>query len=49
MAEGMRDEMGELGKVKEVDGEEAMSAVVAEIRALEAAGEVFFVAEDEEE
>jgi len=49
MAEGMRDEMGELGKVKEADGEEAMSAVVAEIRELEAAGEVFFVAEDEEE
>jgi flagellar motor switch protein FliG len=49
MAEGMRDEMGELGKVKEADGEEAMSAVVAEIRALEAAGDVFFVAEDEEE
>jgi len=49
MAEGMRDEMSELGKVKEADGEEAMSAVVAEIRELEAAGEVFFVAEEEAE
>lgn len=49
MAEGMREEMAELGKVKEADGEEAMSAVVAEIRELEAAGEVFFVAADEDE
>ncbi|MCK4713748.1 MAG: flagellar motor switch protein FliG, partial [Marinosulfonomonas sp.] len=49
MAEGMREEMKELGKVKEADGESAMGAVVAEIRALEAAGEVFFVAADEDE
>lgn len=49
MAEGMREEMKELGKVKEADGEAAMSAVVAEIRELEAAGEVFFVAADEDE
>ncbi len=49
MAEGLREEMKELGKVKEADGEEAMSAVVAEIRELEAAGEVFFVAGDEDE
>jgi len=46
MAEGLREEMKELGKVKESEGEEAMSAVVAEIRELEAAGEVFFVAAD---
>ena len=49
MAEGIRDEMKELGKVKEADGEEAMGAVVAEIRELEAAGEVFFVAAEEDE
>lgn len=49
MAEGMRDEIKELGKVKEADGEDAMSAVVAEIRELEAAGEVFFVAAEEDE
>lgn len=49
MAEGMREEMVELGKVKEADGEEAMSAVVAGIRELEASGEVFFVAADEDD
>lgn len=49
MAEGIREEMTELGKVKEADGEEAMSAVVAEIRELEAAGEVFFVAADDDD
>ncbi|KPU84469.1 flagellar motor switch protein FliG [Marinosulfonomonas sp. PRT-SC04] len=49
MAEGIREEMKELGKVKEADGEEAMSAVVAQIRELEAAGEVFFVAAEEDE
>jgi len=49
MAEGIREEITELGKVKEADGEEAMSAVVAEIRALEAAGEVFFVAAEDDE
>jgi len=49
MAEGLREEMRELGKVKDTDGEAAMSKVVAEIRELEAAGEVLFVAEDEAE
>ncbi len=49
MAEGIREEIKELGKVKAADGETAMGAVVAEIRELEAAGEVFFVAADEEE
>lgn len=48
MAEGLREEMKELGKVKEADGEAAMSEVVSEIRELEAAGEVLFVAEDED-
>lgn len=49
MAEGIREEMAGLGKVKEADGEEAMSAIVGIIRELEAAGEVFFVAADEDE
>lgn len=49
MAEGIREEIKELGKVKEADGEVAMGAVVAEIRELEAAGEVFFVAAEEDE
>lgn len=49
MAEGIREEMNELGKVKDADGEEAMSAVVAEIRELEATGEVLFVTAEEDE
>ena len=49
MAEGIREEMKELGKVKEADGETAMSAIVAEIRELEATGEIFFVAAEEED
>jgi flagellar motor switch protein FliG len=36
-----------LGKVKDKDGEEAMNAVVAAIRELEAAGEIFLIAGDE--
>ena len=48
MAQSLRDEMANLGKVKEKDAEEAMSAVVAAIREMEAAGEIFLVAEDED-
>lgn len=47
MAGSMREEMEALGKVKERDGEEAQNAVVAAIRELEAAGEIFLVAEDD--
>ncbi len=47
MADTIREEIQELGAVKEKDGEAAMAKVVNEIRELEAAGEVFFVAEDE--
>jgi len=46
MADQIRDEVGELGKVNEADGDTAMSAVVATIRELEAAGDIFLVAED---
>ncbi|QDC11574.1 flagellar motor switch protein FliG [Oceanicola sp. D3] len=49
MAEGLREEMAELGKVKEKDGEEAMTAVVAEIRRLEADGELILVSPDDAE
>jgi len=49
MAEGIREEMNELGQVKEAVGEEAMGAVVAEIRELEAAGEISFIVEDDSE
>ncbi|WP_428337375.1 flagellar motor switch protein FliG [Paenirhodobacter sp.] len=48
MAANLRDEMANLGKVKDKDAEEAMNAVVAAIRELEAAGELYFVAEDED-
>ncbi|SIN93971.1 flagellar motor switch protein FliG [Vannielia litorea] len=48
MAESLREEMAEKGKVKEKDGEEAMTAVVAEIRRLEAEGEIILLSPDEE-
>lgn len=48
MAASLRDEMAALGKVKDKDAEEAMNAIVAAIRALESAGEIFLVAEDAE-
>jgi flagellar motor switch protein FliG len=47
MAASLRDEMANLGKVKEKEAEEAMSAIVNAIREMESAGEVFLVAEDE--
>ncbi len=47
MAGQMREEMEALGKVRERDGEEAQNAVVAVIRDLEAAGEIFLVAEED--
>ena len=49
MADGLRDEIGEMGPIKDADGEAAMGKVVAEIRELEAAGEVLFVAQEEAE
>jgi len=49
MAESLREEMAERGKVKQKDGEEAMNAVIGEIRALQAAGELVFKAEESEE
>lgn len=48
MAQSLRDEMANLGKVKEKDVEEAMGLIVAAIREMEAAGEIFLVAEDED-
>lgn len=50
MAGNLRDEMANLGKVKDKDAEVAMSAVIAQIREMEAAGEIFLVAgEDPDE
>ncbi len=48
MAASLRDEMANLGKVKEKDAEEAANEVVNAIREMEASGEIFLVAEDEE-
>lgn len=47
MAETLREEMGELGTVDEDAGEEAMGALIAEIRRLEAEGEIHLVAKEE--
>ena len=47
MAAQMKEEAEALGKVKERDGEEAMNAVVFVIRELEAAGDIFLVAEED--
>ncbi|MBY6092721.1 flagellar motor switch protein FliG [Maritimibacter alkaliphilus] len=49
MAEQLREEAKDLGKVKPRDAEEAMKAVVAVIRELEAAGEILLLADEEEE
>lgn len=47
MAQGLREEIAGRGKVKEKEGEEAMSAVVAAIRQLEATGEIALIRDDE--
>jgi flagellar motor switch protein FliG len=47
MADQIREEVEEIGKVKDADGDAAMSAVVATIRELEASGDTFLVAEDD--
>ncbi|MBW6506660.1 MAG: flagellar motor switch protein FliG [Rhodobacteraceae bacterium] len=47
MAGTLRDEMANLTKIKDKDAEDAMAAVVAAIREMEAAGKIFLVAEDE--
>ncbi|WP_411572305.1 flagellar motor switch protein FliG [Thioclava sp. A2] len=48
MAQNLREEMQNLGKVKDKDAEDAAGELVNAIRELEAAGEIFLVAEDEE-
>ena len=49
MAEQLREEMGEAGKIKAAEGEEAMTEIVTMIRQLEASGEILLVAEDEDD
>lgn len=48
LADSMREEMEAVGKVGARDAEEAMSAVVAAIRRMEQAGELFLIVESEE-
>lgn len=43
LAQGLREEMGARGKVKEKEAEEAMTAIVAAIRTLEATGEITLI------
>ncbi len=49
LAESMREEMEALGKISTKDAEEAMDAVVAAIRRMEAAGDLFLIAPETEE
>ncbi len=49
MAQGLRDEMQDLGKVKPKDAEEAMTAIVGAIREMETAGELLLLSDDEAE
>ncbi|WP_245845073.1 flagellar motor switch protein FliG [Pseudothioclava arenosa] len=48
MAASLRDEIEALGKVKDKDAEEAAGELVAAIREMEAEGEIYLLAEDED-
>ena len=48
LAQGLREEMGARGKVKDKDAEEAMNAIVSAIRTLEATGEILLIQPEEE-
>lgn len=47
MAQGLREEMATRGKIKEKDGEEAMTAVITAVRQLEAAGELILISDED--
>jgi len=47
MAQSLREEVAERGKVKEKDGEAAQSAVIAAIRVLEGSGELALIQDEE--
>ncbi|WP_137701975.1 flagellar motor switch protein FliG [Marimonas lutisalis] len=49
MAEALREEIGEAGKIKPKDGEAAMTEVVAAIRDLQVAGEITLLSDEDEE
>ncbi|QGX98511.1 flagellar motor switch protein FliG [Roseovarius faecimaris] len=48
MAEAIREEMSELGKIKTKDGEDAMTEVINAIRTLEASGEITLLTPEDE-
>ena len=48
LAQGLREEMGARGRVKDKDAEAAMTAVIAAIRTLETSGEITLVQPEEE-
>ena len=47
LAQGLREEMGTRGRVKDRDAEEAMTAIIAAIRALETSGEITLIQPEE--
>lgn len=48
LAQGLREEMAARGKVKDKDGEEAMTAIINAIRTLETSGEITLIQPDED-
>ena len=48
MAQGLREEMAERGKIKDKDAEEAMNQIIGAIRELEASGDLAMVQDEEE-
>lgn len=48
LAQGLREEMGTRGRVKDKEAEEAMTAIIAAIRMLEASGEITLIQPEEE-
>jgi flagellar motor switch protein FliG len=49
LAESLREEMGERGRIKRQDGEEAMSAIIAAIRGAEQSGDVTLIPVEEDD
>lgn len=49
MADQLREDMAEAGKIKPADADEAMSAVVTAIREMEARGDLVLIVEEEDE
>ena len=47
LAQGLREEMGTRGRVKDRDAEEAMTAIIAAIRTLETSGEITLIQPEE--